>query len=277
MRRVTLDTAVAWREAQHLLGLGFRHVLLVSGEHPRIVNTGYLEEQIRRLRPHFASIAVEVAPQSTEDYRQLVGAGLDGVSVYQETYSTESYARVHLSGRKKNFDWRLTTPERASAAGVGHIGIGALLGLAEPLHDMLATFVHASWCQRTLWRSSFSVSIPRLRAAAGAIEAPYEISDRSLSQFVCALRLCLPDLGITLSTRELPELRDGLVRLGVTQLSAGSRTEPGGYGEPDAEAEQFEIADHRSPAEVAERLRAMNYEVVWKDWESSLAAAGGSV
>jgi 2-iminoacetate synthase len=275
IHRVTLDGAKVFREARHLLGEGFRHVLLVSGEHPRLVSTGYLEEQIRGLRPHFASISVEVAPQSTEAYRQLVRAGLDGVSVYQETYDTESYARHHLSGRKKNFDWRLATPERASAAGVGHIGIGALLGLSEPLHDMLATFVHASWCQRRLWRSSFSVSVPRLRAAAGAIDAPYELSDRSLSQFVCALRLCLPDIGITLSTRERPQLRDGLVRLGVTQLSAGSRTEPGGYGEPDSDAEQFEIADHRSPAQVAARLRALNYEVVWKDWESSLAAVGG--
>jgi 2-iminoacetate synthase len=274
MRRVTLDSEAVLRDAQILLDEGFRHVLLVSGEHPRIVSTGYLEEQIRLLRPHFASISVEVAPQSTEAYARLVRAGLDGVSVYQETYDTDAYARVHLSGRKKNFDWRLETPERASAAGVGHIGIGALLGLADPLHDMIATFVHANWCQRTLWRSSFSVSVPRLRAASGAIRAPYELSDLELSQFICALRICMPDLGVTLSTRERPRLRDGLVRLGVTQLSAGSRTEPGGYADPDPEAEQFEIADHRSPAEVAARLKEMNYEVVWKDWESSLSTMG---
>jgi len=276
IHRVTLDTQTVLREARQLLDEGFRHVLLVSGEHPRIVNTGYLSEIVRALRKDFASVAIEVAPQSTENYERLVAAGVDAVAVYQETYHRDSYAQVHLAGRKKNFDWRLATPERAAAAGMKRIGIGALLGLADPYHDALATFLHAAWCQRRLWRSSISVSLPRLRSAAGAIDAPHRWSDRLLTQYVCALRLSLPDVGLVLSTREPAALRDGLVRLGITQLSAGSRTEPGGYTEHDPQAEQFDVADHRSAGEVAARLRGMGYEVVWKDWESSLHAGSGS-
>lgn len=273
IRRLTLDLDSTRREADLLHAEGFRHILLVTGEHPRLVSTGYLAEQIAALRERFASIAIEVAPQTIDGYRKLVAAGADALTVYQETYDRDAYAQVHLAGRKKNYEWRLATPERAAQAGMKRIGIGALLGLADPLFDAIATYLHADWCQRHLWRSLISVGIPRLQPAADAIEAPYPVSDRFLAQYICALRICLPDLGLVLSTREAPSLRDGLVRLGITQLSAGSRTEPGGYEHPDAQAEQFEVADHRSPSEVAEALRALGYEVVWKDWESSLSGA----
>jgi len=273
IRRITLDLDSTRREADLLHAEGFRHILLVTGEHPRLVSTGYLAEQIRGLRARFASVAIEVAPQTIEGYRELVAAGADALTVYQETYDREAYAQVHLAGRKKNYEWRLATPERAAEAGMKRISIGALLGLADPLSDAVATYLHADWCQRFLWRSVISVGVPRLQPAADAIGAPYPVSDRFLAQYICALRICLPDLGLVLSTRERPALRDGLVRLGITQLSAGSRTEPGGYEHPDANAEQFEVADHRSPSEVAEALRALGYEVVWKDWESSLSGA----
>lgn len=268
--RVTLDPEKVEREAEVLRGEGFQHVLLVSGEHPRVVSTGYLSGLVRRLRPRFASIAIEVAPQYEDGYVELVSAGVDSLAVYQETYDRQVYAAVHLAGRKKSFDWRLAAPERAARAGMKRIGIGALLGLAEWRHDALAVALHADWLQRRCWRSVVTVSVPRLRAAAGAILPPHPVDDRSLVQFVCALRLCLADVGIVLSTRELPRLRDGLVRIGVTQLSAGSRTEPGGYLHPDPEAEQFEIADERSAKAVAGRLEQMGYEVVWKDWEATL-------
>lgn len=273
IERVTLDIDAVEREAGELLEEGFRHVLLVSGEHPRLVSTGYLREVVECLRPHFASVAIEVAPQYEEGYRELVEAGVDGLAVYQETYDRGAYARYHLAGRKKNFDWRLETPERAARAGMKRIGIGFLLGLADWRRDALATFLHAEWLQKHAWRSLISVSVPRLQVALEAIEAPVVVSDRELGQLVCALRICLPDLGLVLSTREAPALRDGLVRLGITQLSAGSRTEPGGYQDPNHDAEQFEVADRRSPAEVAARLRELGYEPVWKDWEATLHGA----
>lgn len=270
VRRITLKAEEAAREAAILHRHGFRHILLVSGEHPRIVSTGYLAEVVRRLRGGFASVAIEVAPQYEDGYRELVEAGVDALTVYQETYDRQAYASVHLAGRKKNFDWRLETPERAARAGMKRINIGALFGLAEWRRDALATFLHAEWMQRHLWRTQVSVSMPRLQGAIGAIGAPSPMDDRSLVQFVCALRICLPDVGLVLSTREPASLRDGLVRLGITQLSAGSHTEPGGYEHPSDDAEQFEVADERSPAEVAMRLRELGYEVVWKDWEPSL-------
>ena len=282
MRRITLKVEEAAREAAILHRQGFRHILLVSGEHPRIVSTGYLADVVRRLRPDFASIAIEVAPQYEDGYRELVEAGVDALTVYQETYDRETYAAVHLAGRKKNFDWRLATPERAARAGIKRINVGALFGLSEWRSDALATWLHADWMQRYLWRTQVSVSMPRLQGAIGAIGAPRPMDDRSLVQFVCAMRICLPDVGLVLSTREPARLRDGLVRLGITQLSAGSHTEPGGYENPSEDAEQFDVADARSAADVAERLRALGYEVVWKDWEPSLhgavraAGAGGS-
>jgi len=270
VRRITLKVEEAAREAEVLRRQGFRHILLVSGEHPRIVSTGYLASVVRRLRASFASVAIEVAPQYEDGYRELVEAGVDALTVYQETYDRDVYAQVHLAGRKKNFDWRLATPERAARAGMKRINIGALFGLADWRKDAFATWLHADWMQKVLWRTQVSVSMPRLQGAIGAIEAPCPVDDRSLVQFVCAMRICLPDVGLVLSTREPRELRDGLVRLGITQLSAGSHTEPGGYENPSEDAEQFDVADERSAYEVASHLKGMGYEVVWKDWEPSL-------
>ena len=270
IQRVTLTPDQVEAEARVLLDEGFRHLLLVSGEHPRIVSTGYLTEIVRRLRPSFASVGIEVAPQYEDGYRELVQAGVDSLTIYQETYDRRAYAKVHLGGRKKNFDWRLATPERAARAGMKRIGIGSLLGLADWRRDGLATFFHAQWLQKHCWRSQISVSIPRLQEALQAIDAPVRVNDKEVTQLVCALRICLPDLSIVLSTREQPVFRDGLVPLGITQISAGSRTEPGGYEAPNADAEQFEVADHRSPKEVARRLNELGYEAVWKDWEATL-------
>ncbi len=271
IRRVTLGVAAVEREAALLRAQGFSHLLLVSGEHPRIVSQNYLEEIVDRLRPQFASIAIEVAPQREEAYRRLVEAGVDSVTVYQETYDREVYDRVHLAGRKKNFDWRLATAERAAAAGIKRINIGALLGLAPWRRDALAVFQHAGWMQRVLWRTQVAVSMPRLQGATDAIDALHPVSDAQLCQYICALRISLPDAALVLSTREDARLRDGLFGLGITHVSAGSHTEPGGYESPDRDAEQFDVADGRSAQEVAHRLRDQGFEVVWKDWEPVLS------
>lgn len=272
IHRVTLSPDRVLLEAMLLKKQGFQHLLLVSGEHPRIVDQGYLTEVVRTLRPHFASLAIEVAPQYDEGYRELATAGVDAVVVYQETYDREVYAKVHPRGPKRRFDWRLEAPERAARAGMKRLGIGALLGLSGWRRDALATGLHADWLQRRWWRSQVAVSFPRLTPAIGMQHEPRPVPDEALVQYVCALRLCLPDAQLVLSTREPAALREGLVPLGITQMSAGSHTEPGGYSEPDEQAEQFGVADHRSPAEVAQRLRDMGYDVVWKDWEATLHA-----
>ena len=292
--RVTLDVAAVVREARHLAAEGFRHVLLVAGEHPKFVSNGYMEACVRALVPEIPSVSLEVAPMEVPDYARLTAAGAEGLVVYQETYDREVYAEMHTAGPKKDFDWRLACPERAYEAGFRRIGIGALFGLSEWRREATALALHLEYLLRRCWRAQFTVSLPRLRPCAGSFEPRHRLDDRALVQLVCALRVCFPQVGIVLSTRESAALRDSLIPLGVTLISAGSHTEPGGYtgaGREDlhltvkgravdagalaADAGatgQFEIADERSAAQVATMLRAGGLEPVWKDWDAAILA-----
>jgi 2-iminoacetate synthase len=243
---------------------------LVSGEHPRHVSPEYLGSVIAALRDSVPSLSVEVQPQTEAVYRRWVADGAEGLVVYQETYDREAYAQVHLAGKKKDYDYRLATPERGGAAGMKRLGIGALLGLADWRYESVHVAAHAQYLMRRFWKAFVSVSFPRLRDAAFAIAAREVVGDRDLVQMVCAFRILLPDVGIVLSTREHPAFRDGMLGLGVTQMSAGSRTEPGGYSAPDDAEEQFRISDRRTPEEVARSLREKGYDPVWKDWEAAL-------
>ena len=266
--RRTLRLDEVESEARELARRGFRHVLLVAGEHARIVSKDYLEKVVQVVAPLFAQVSVEVQVWDTATYRRLLDAGCDGVVVYQESYDPGTYSEVHLKGKKRNYIWRLAAPDRAAEAGMRRLGIGTLLGLhPEWRSEALLLASHADALARRWWRCEIQVALPRLRPAAGGFEPSDPIDDRSFTQLLCALRIFMPDLAITMSTRESPELRDGLVRLGVTSMSAGSHTEPGGYAESSDAEPQFEISDTRSPAEVANALRAMGIEPVWKDWQ----------
>jgi len=291
--RVTLTVEQVIAEARHLVTQGFRQILLVAGEHPKFVSGGYLADCIRALSPHFSSIAVELGPMETAEYLPLVEAGAEGLIVYQETYDRAVYAAMHTSGPKRDFNWRLDCPERAYAAGFRRIGIGALFGLAPWRPEALALAAHLEYLVRHCWQADLTVSLPRLRPAAGEFEPPFSLGDRELAQLICAFRICFPRVGIVLSTREPAPLRDALVSLGVTMMSSGSHTEPGGYtGQGRAEVHrtirgrilppdesinsiatgQFAISDERSPTEVASALRQRGFEPIWKDWDQSLAA-----
>ncbi len=289
--RVTLTVEQVEAEARYLHAEGFRHILLVAGEHPHFVSRAYLRDCVAALRPAWPSISLEVGPLETEEYRPIADAGAEGLVVYQETYDRAVYAAMHTSGPKKDFDWRLDTADRAYAAGFKRLGIGALLGLASWRGEAVALAAHATHLLRACWQSQLTISVPRLRPAAGEFEPLVHVADRELAQLVCALRLTFPEVGLVLSTRESAKLRDALVPLGVTMMSAGSHTEPGGYtgqGKDDlhvtkggrrieSEGEfatvQFAIADNRSASEVARRLEGMGYEAVWKDWEGALSGA----
>ncbi len=263
-RTLTVDEVVA--EGRELVARGFRHVLLVAGEHARIVSKEYLVSCVAALAPVVPSLSVEVQVWDTATYRRLVAAGCEGLVVYQEAYDRTVYEACHLKGKKRNYDWRLAAPDRGAEAGMRSLGIGALLGLVPDWRrEVLAVGAHASALLRRWWRCEVSVSLPRLRPAAGEYQPARPLTDAEFVQVVCALRLCLPTVGISLSTREAPRLRDGVFRLGVTSMSAGSHTEPGGYAEPSEAEGQFEVADDRSPSEVASMLRAAGYEPVWKD------------
>ena len=266
--RRTLTIPEVTAEAAELHRRGFRHILLVSGEHARIVSKDYLEACVRAVAGTFAQVSIEVQVWDTETYRRLAAAGCDGVVVYQEAYDPATYSGVHLKGKKRNYAWRLAAPDRAAEAGMRRLAIGTLLGLNPDWRsEALALAAHAQALIRRWWRCEISVALPRLRPAAGGYEPLEEVNDAAFVQLLCALRIVLPDVGISLSTREPPVLRDALVPLGVTTMSAGSHTEPGGYAaESDAEP-QFSISDTRSPAEVAAALRSAGYDPVWKDWQ----------
>jgi len=270
IRRRTLTVAEAVAEARLLLEVGFRHLLVVSGEHPRHVSTDYVAAVLERLHEETPSLSVEVQPATVDIYAKWVRAGAEGLTVYQETYDRATYARVHLAGKKKNYDWRLETPERGAIGGMKRLGIGALLGLADWRGEAVHLAAHAQYLMKRFWRTFVSVSFPRLRKAAFAIAPEHPVSDRNLARLVAAFRIFLPDVGVTLSTRETPAFRDGVLPLGVTQMSAGSRTEPGGYTAPEETEKQFDIEDPRSPREVSSALRRLGYDPVWKDWEAVL-------
>ena len=300
--RVTLSLDEVRQEARELKKQGFRNILLVAGEHPKFVSNNYLRDCIAALHADWPGISLEVGPMETADYLPLVAAGADGLVVYQETYDRKVYAEMHTAGPKRNFDWRLETPERAYAAGFRRLGISPLYGLADWRYEAICAAAHADYLLRNCWKAALTISTVRLRPCAGEFQPLTHISDRELAQLVCALRIMFPDVGIVLSTRESAKLRDGLVPLGVTLMSAGSHTEPGGYTGAGKEklhqtvrgrivelasgssewapqpnratnaTGQFSIADERSAGEVAELIRKLGYEPVWKDWDSALTA-----
>jgi 2-iminoacetate synthase len=291
--RVTLDVAEVVVEAQHLARQGFRQILLVAGEHPKFVSSDYLAECARALAPDFSSISIEVGPMKTEDYIPIVEAGAEGLVVYQETYNRGVYAEMHTAGPKRDFNFRLDCAERGYAAGFRRLGIGALIGLSRWRDEAIALAAHLEHLFKHCWQAQITVSLPRLRPAAGGFRPLFSMTDRELAQLVCALRITFPQLGIVLSTRERATLRDSLALIGVTMMSAGSHTEPGGYtrqgrehlhrtvrgrivapeyqdGEDELATGQFEISDERSPAEIAAVLRRRGIEPVWKDWDQAL-------
>lgn len=298
--RVTLTPEEMRREASALYEQGFRNILLVAGEHPKFVSGNYLRDCVAALHSEWPSISLEVGPMETEEYRPIVQAGAEGLVVYQETYDRAIYDDMHTAGPKKNFDWRLETPERAYAAGFRRLGLGALYGLADWRYEALCVAAHADYLLRNCWKAYVTISLPRLRPCAGEFQPLTHMTDRDLAQLICAFRLMFPDVGLVLSTREQAKLRDGLIPLGITLISAGSHTEPGGYTGAGKEnihhtergrivelasgssewapqenratnaTGQFEIADERSPQEVAQLLRKLGYEPVWKDWDASL-------
>jgi 2-iminoacetate synthase len=291
--RVTLDVDEVVAEGRHLARQGFRQILLVAGEHPKFVSRDYLAECVRALAPDFSSISIEVGPMETKDYVPVVEAGAEGLVVYQETYNRGVYAEMHTAGPKRDFNFRLDCAERGYAAGFRRLGIGALIGLSRWQDEAMALAAHLEYLFKHCWQAQISVSLPRLRPAAGAFRPLFSITDRELAQLVCALRITFPQVGIVLSTRERAPLRDSLALLGVTMMSAGSHTEPGGYtrqgrehvhrtvrgrivapdyqdGEDQLATGQFEISDERSPAEIAAVLRRCGLEPVWKDWDQAL-------
>ena len=267
IRRVTLTAQEVREEAEILYRSGFRHILLLTGEKREAVPPEALAGIISDLHRRFPSLSIEVYPMEEEEYRSIVNAGADGLTLYQETYDRTTYAAVHPFGKKSDFFWRLNAPDRGGRAGFRRIGVGALLGLSDWRMDGFFTALHALYLARTYWKSQVLVSFPRLRHAPGGFQPAFTASDRDLTHLICVMRLLMNDAGLVLSTREPQYMRDNLLPLGITMISAGSRTNPGGYSGRDDAGSQFDVEDTRSPSDVAAMIREKGFDPVWKDWD----------
>ncbi|TWF44814.1 tyrosine lyase ThiH [Chitinophaga polysaccharea] len=271
IRRKTLSSAEILMETAAIKEMGFEHVLLVTGEASQLVGVDYFKKVLQLLRPHFANISMEVQPLDEADYRELSAQGLHTVLVYQETYHQEDYKKHHPKGRKSNFDYRLETPDRLGKAGIHKMGLGVLIGLEDWRTDSFYTALHLSYLEKKYWQTKYSISFPRLRPFSGGLMPKVEMSNRELVQLICTYRLFNQEVELSLSTREDEAFRDHIVPLGITSMSAASKTNPGGYTVDPQSLEQFEISDDRSAAAIAAMLKQQGYEAVWKDWDPAFS------
>lgn len=269
LKRKTLSDGELMMEAMALKAMGLQHVLLVSGEANKIVGVDYFQNAIRLLKPHFSQISIEVQPLEQDEYELMQRAGVHTVLVYQETYHQEVYKAYHPKGKKSNFEYRLDTPDRIGKAGIHKIGLGVLLGLEDWRTDSFFNALHINYLQKQYWRTKYSVSFPRLRPAEGIIEPNFVMEDRHLLQLICAYRIWNPDLEISISTRESEHFRNHIIPLGVTTMSAASKTNPGGYVVDPQSLEQFEISDERSMETIIDLIRSSGYDPIMKDWDGA--------
>ena len=267
IERKHLSAEDALRQAEILGGRGFRHLLLVAGEFPRLSSTPYFAGIIGALVARGFTAAVEIAPQTTDSYAALATAGACGVTLYQETYNERLYDLYHPRGTKISYDWRLEGLERAAEAGIKRLGLGILLGLAEPRADLLALVRHGHYLQHRFPDCTLAFSLPRIHDAPPGFEPPYRVDEELFIRMYAALRLAFPRAELVLSTREPADLRNRLAGVCITQMSAGSSTVPGGYEETGAEPTangQFAVHDQRTPAETAAWLDAAGFAVKWE-------------
>lgn len=267
--RTTLTPEQINDECKAIKALGpFENLLIVSGEYPSICGEEYLAKALDVCRPHFSNLTIEVQPLKRESYERLAAHGLNGVVCFQETYHREAYKRYHPRGMKSHFEWRLNGFDRMGQAGMHKIGLGVLIGLEDWRTDLTFLARHLRYLQKRYWRTRFSVNFPRMRPSESGYQPNVVMSDAELAQLTFAFRIFDPDADISFSTRELPSLRDNMMPLGVTSMSAGSKTEPGGYYTSPQALEQFSTSDERSPKEVAAAIRRAGLDPVWKDWDA---------
>jgi len=270
VRRRTLNPMEIMQEVAVIKGMGYDHVLLVTGEANQSVHTDYFKKVLDLISPHFAHISMEVQPLDVADYETLIPHGLNTVLVYQETYHQDDYRKHHPKGKKSNFLYRLETPDRLGQAGIHKMGLGVLIGLEDWRTDSFFTALHLSYLEKQYWQSKFSISFPRLRPFSGGLEPKVVMNDKELVQLICAYRLFNSEVELSISTRETMAFRNQVIKLGITAISAGSKTNPGGYQVEPQSLEQFEISDERSAQEIAAMIRKQGYEPIWKDWDMSL-------
>ena len=274
IKRITLNDKQILEEVKILKSYGYDHILLLTGEHQNL-GLAYFKKVFDLIQPYFSSISIEVQPLEEEEYKELIAIGLNAVMVYQETYHQENYKKHHPKGKKSNFYHRLETPDRLGKAGINKIGIGTLIGLEDWRIDSFFTALHLSYLEKTYWKTRYSISFPRLRptekhpvpATPNMFNSTVAMSDRELVQLICAFRIFDEEVELSISTRENEKFRDHIIQMGITSMSAGSKTNPGGYALTQESLEQFEIIDERSAKEIEVIIKSKGYEAVWKDWD----------
>jgi 2-iminoacetate synthase len=268
--RRTLTDKEILKEVDYIKNQGYQHILLVTGEANQTVGVDYFKNALKLISPHFSHISMEVQPLDENEYKELIPLGLNTVLVYQETYHKDDYKKHHPKGKKSNFNYRIETPDRLGIAGVHKIGLGVLIGLEDWRTDSFFNALHLNYLEKTYWQTKYSVSFPRLRPHAGGLQPKVEITDKELVQLICAYRIFDEEVELSISTRESEKFRNNIIKLGITSMSAESKTNPGGYVVEPQSLEQFEIDDTRSTKMIAEMIKQAGYEPVWKDWDASL-------
>ncbi|MEN6475844.1 MAG: [FeFe] hydrogenase H-cluster radical SAM maturase HydG [Syntrophaceae bacterium] len=261
LNRVALTMEQIAGEVEVLEREGHKRLLMLCGEHPKRSSLDYFCEAIETAYGvktenggEIRRINVEIAPLEVEEFRRLKATGIGTYVVFQETYHHATYKAMHPTGIKADYLWRLTAMHRAQEGGIDDVGIGALFGLADYKFDVLGLLSHAQQLEKDCGVGPHTISIPRLEPAfnaPAAIKPPKPVSDEEFKKLVAILRMAVPYTGMILSTRESPELRGEVFNLGVSQISAGSRTNPGGYQDGRAfRAAQFNLGDTRTTDEV---------------------------
>jgi 2-iminoacetate synthase len=269
IERIVLNAKEIEEEIAIIQKMRYKHILLVTGDAPKKANVDYLVNAIKLAKSHFSLISAEIQPLETAEYQKLIDAGLNTVYIYQETYSKEKYNFYHPKGNKSNFQYRLETPERLGNSGIHKIGLGVLLGLENWRVEAFYLALHLRYLRKHFWRTKYSISFPRIRPHLGGFQPKFPISDKELAQLIWAFRIFDEDVELALSTRESVVFRNNMLTLGITTMSAGSKTEPGGYSKNIDELEQFEVNDNRSAVELEQEIHKQGYIAVWKDWDSS--------
>ena len=266
--RVILTMEQIEDECKAIRALGpFENLLLVTGENPRAAGVDYIEQALKVCRPYFNNLTIEVMPLASEDYYRLTQSGLNGVVCFQETYNRANYNIYHPAGMKSKFEWRVNGFDRMGQAGVHKIGMGVLIGLEEWRTDVTMMALHLQYLRKHYWKTRYSVNFPRMCPSEGHFQPNVVMTDRELAQLTFAFRIFDHDVDISFSTREKPSFRNHIATLGATSMSAGSKTDPGGYHTYPQSLEQFSVSDERTPAQVEADIRREGYEVVWKDWD----------
>ena len=255
-------------EARKISETGVKHILMLTGSSRVVSSPEYIKSAVIILKKYFPSVSIEVYSMTQDEYKTLVDVGVDGVCLYQETYDEKLYAELHPAGPKRDYCFRLDCLERACAAGVRTVNLGALFGLKDWHEEMFLAGLHAKYLQDKYPDVEVSLSFPRLRPEKGGFTSPYAVDDTSLVQMLLAFRIFMPRCGITISTREPAYIRDNILPLGVTKMSAGSKTEVGGYSHDNAGDGQFEISDSRSVEEIEKMIHSKGFQPIFKDWHS---------